>query len=64
MAVVRSATVEPIGPLAWKPPYATGAVLKKQKKKKKAKKKKKKKKQKKKCKKKKIKKKLLNTFSH
>ena len=28
----RLAVVAPIGPLAWEPPYATGAVLKKRKK--------------------------------
>ena len=33
----RSAATAPIGPLAWEPPYAMSAVLKKTKKKKKAK---------------------------
>ena len=27
----RPASVAPIGPLAWEPPYATGAALKRQK---------------------------------
>ena len=31
----RLAAVAPIGPLAWEPPYAVGAALKRQKKKKK-----------------------------
>ena len=31
----RPAVTAPIGPLAWEPPYATGAALKKKKKKKK-----------------------------
>ena len=31
----RPAAVAPVGPLAWEPPYALGAALKKQKKKKK-----------------------------
>ena len=39
----RPAATAPIRPLAWEPPYATGAVLKGQKTKKKKKKKKKKK---------------------
>ena len=44
----RAAAVALIGPLAWEPPYATGAALKRQKDKKKKKKKKKERKEKKK----------------
>ena len=39
----RPAAVAPIGPLAWEPPYAAGAALKRQKDQKKKKKKKEKK---------------------
>ena len=42
VAVVRPAATAPIGHLAWRPPYAAGAALKRQKTKKKKKKKKKK----------------------
>ena len=35
VAMVRSASVAPIRPLAWEPPYAVGSALKKQKTKKK-----------------------------
>ena len=34
VAVCRPAAVAPIGPLAWEPPYATGAALKSKKRKK------------------------------